>query len=189
MNETPLWHSMPLHARPHPGIEQVSLVSGIQAVFGPHAPRHLLTAGWEASIPSPAHARGRPPSHVTRTSSTPRSHATAWATANGAAHRHNHHPAAALVVCVDEYPGVTGRVVRVCVSQAPFAVAQAVMRRGGVDEVRVAGLGRRPRAWAGERGPGPPVARPPLHDGTAQRQQRAVRRLTAGTQPRTPPPR
>jgi hypothetical protein len=144
--------------------------------FGPERPLRLLRslqilqaavgeAGRWPGPCSPAHARGRPPRRATRSSSTPASRATAWATANGAcAHGPNHPPAAALVVRFDDVPGgpsAGGSGVR---SQAPFAVAQAVSRRRGVDEVMRAGLGGRPRAWAGERTPGPRAARRTSHE-------------------------
>jgi hypothetical protein len=46
-------------------------------------------------------------------------------------------------------------------AQSPFAVAHRTVRCNGVDEVWVACPGRRPRAWDGERLPGPPALAQP----------------------------
>jgi hypothetical protein len=70
-------------------------------------------------------------------------------------------------------------------AQAPFAVAPTLACCFGVDAITVAHRGARPRAWAGERVPGPPA---PAQD-AGTRAKQATKRAAPDRRPHAPPPR
>ena len=121
-----------------------------------------MVAGRRRYPRSPAHARGRPLRAATVAASTPgvpcpRQGNREWGLRPRAPPppcRHPRWPA------LTKASVVVGQVVRVC-DRRPHSRSPRRWQAGaGVDEECEASLGGRPRAWAGERIPGPPARAP-----------------------------